>query len=113
MDLKGMDLETFLFGMNQDELAQLAAPYADQAGGLDKAMHEIGSNLMAHRLGIGPATAIGVAREVLSGVKEGMAGRPVVSPSGFDPNDLRANARGLTAASPALQVGSSLMDLMR
>jgi hypothetical protein len=106
-DLLGsdLDLERLLIGMSQEELSRVAAPYAEEAGGQDKAMHQIASALMAKRLGVVPSLGIGAARELFSGAKEGLAGRPMISTTGFDPNDIRANLTGI-------QRGMSLGEIL-
>ncbi|MFW9893801.1 MAG: hypothetical protein ACFFFO_16470 [Candidatus Thorarchaeota archaeon] len=65
---------------------------------MDKKEHALSSYLIAKRFGSPISTAAGYAQELSTGLAEKRAGKPFVSPTGFDPADLAANEVGLRQA---------------
>ncbi len=65
---------------------------------MDKQQHALASFLIAKRMGVPISKLLGQGQEIVTGVMSAMEGKGFFGPSGYDPEDIAANAIGIEAA---------------
>ena len=97
--MKTGQLPTLLLtGKTEEELARTVEANKGRFSAQDKGMHEIGSYLGAKRWGSTLTNVAGHAKEVFTGGLQAVQGGGFYGPSGYDPEDISANYRGLSRA---------------